>query len=372
MVYSKEFLVALYCLDGVGVKHFWQIINSLTKAEVSENDFWVNKGQIWQKISLNKKIEESIYKFNKEHNSYSFFEQIISKYIRVVLATESEYPSLLKQLDFHPPLIFIKGATLKLAPALAVIGSRKITPYGKQVIDYLVPGLAERWTIVSGFMYGVDVYAQQVALKTSGYTVGILGFGFDYMYPAHQKKLMAEFLASGASFISPFAPHVAPKPGNFPARNRVVAGITAGLCVIEAAKESGSLLTASYAADLGRDVWAVPGSIFSPFSAGVQALLNQGASLVREASDINSVLGEVLGSRPTTSSPDLASKLSLQNFILNSQEQLILDLLQAQAASTDELLSKTQLTLTELQLSLFNLQLKNLVEEQGIYWFSRV
>jgi len=372
MVYSKEFLVALYCLDGVGAKRFRQIINSLTKAEVSEREFWVNKGQIWQEISLNKKIEESIFNFNKEHNIYSFIEQIISKDIRVVLATETEYPKLLKQLDFHPPMIFVKGATLKLEPALAVVGTRQITPYGKQVIDYLIPDLVKRWTIVSGFMYGVDVYAQQVALESSGYTVGVLGFGFDYMYPAGQQQTLAEFLSRGASFISPFAPHITPKPGNFPARNRIVAGITAGLCVIEAAKESGSLLTASYAADLGRDVWAVPGSIFSPFSAGVQALLNQGASLVREASEINSVLGESLAGQAPSFSASSACKLSLQNLTLSSQEKLVLGLLQAQASTTDELLSKTQLALTELQLNLLNLQLKNLIEEQGIYWFSRV
>ena len=361
MFYSREFKIALYSLDGVGVKHYLKILTYLTKHEISEADFWVNRAGFWKKIPLNKNIEKSIIKFNKEHNIYSYVELLSAKNIRVVLAEDQEYPSLLRELDFHPPLLFVKGANLNLQETLGVVGSRKMTPYGKQVIKSLIPDLVPNKVIISGFMYGVDVTAQQVALDSGGQTVGVLGFGFDFMYPSNHRQIFRDFLAKGACFISPFAPHVSPKPGNFPARNVVVAGISKSLCVIEAAKNSGSLLTAAVSAELGREVWAVPGSIFSPFSEGVQELLKQGAALVRTAEDIN---------------PDLKrSKKSLINRVvsnLDKNESLILSILQNRRHSFDELLDATGFAGQELQTILFNLQLKDLVEEHGVWWFSRI
>lgn len=363
MSFSKEFKLALYSLDGIGVKRYHQILKTLTKAEISETEFWVNKAQIWQKLPINKKTEESIYKFKKEHTIYSFYEQIQTKNIRVVFTTGVEYPPLLKQLEFAPPLLFVKGAKLNLDQALSVVGTRKITAYGKQVLEWLIPDLAQAFPIVSGFMYGVDVYAQQLALDHQGSTVGVLGFGFDHIYPSSHQKLLTEFLANGASFISPFAPHVFPKPGNFPARNNLVAAISLGLCVIEAAKNSGSLLTAAMAVELGREVWAVPGSIFSPFSEGVVELLKQGANLVREPNDILSILGRA----KQRLKPSL-----LENFQLSEQEKNVLGLLQAKTITIDDLLVQTKLPLVELQRLLLVLQLKNLVEEAGIYWSARL
>lgn len=360
MSYSREFRTALYSLDGVGVKHYLKILNYLIKHEITEADFWVNKGAIWQNLSINKKIESSIFKFKKENNSYSYYQQLLAKNIRVVFHHDQEYPILLKNLDFYPPILFVKGGKLELNQTLGVVGTRKITPYGEQVIKFLIPDLAMTRVIISGFMYGVDVVAQQTALDSGGKTVGVLGFGFDFMYPATHRQLFTDFLNRGASFISPFAPHVAPRPGNFPARNILVAGLSQGLCVIEAAINSGSLLTATVAAELGRDVWAVPGSIFSPFSEGVQELLKQGAGLVRVPADIEQAL---LGS------PDKNHQLVS---ILNEHEQKTLAVLQTKRCCFDELLMATRLSTVDLQASLLNLQLKNLVKEQGIWWFPKL
>ena len=286
MIWSKEFLTALYSLDGIGVKKHNQILKVLIKHEATERDFWVNKHQIWQKLPISKKIEESIYLFKKDNDSYSYYKKILDKDIRVVSINDNEYPFLLKQLDLAPPVIFVKGSKLKTDQAIGVVGTRRITDYGRKVIDFLVSDWAKKRPIISGFKYGVDVYAQRAALNSGGYTVGILGFGFDHMYPAHHQTIMDQFLERGASFISPFAPHVVPKPGNFPARNVLIAGLSTGVCVIEAAAKSGSLFTANMAGELGRDVYAVPGSIFSPFSDGIQELLKQGATLIRKPDDL--------------------------------------------------------------------------------------
>jgi len=287
MNFSREFMIALYALNGVGVKTYQKILKTLNILEATESDFWVNKGDIWGKISLNKNIEKSIYFFKKEYTSYSYSQFLLSKEIRVVFTKDQEYPKLLKQIDFPPPIIYVKGAFLNLNQPLAIVGTRHPTKYGIKVLEELVPSLAKTRTIVSGFMYGTDILAQEIVLKVSGYTVGVLGFGFDAMYPASFKQKFTDFIANGASFISPFAPNIQPRPGNFPARNLIVAGMSEGVCVIEAASQSGSLITARLAGELGRDVWAVSGSIFNKFSRGTQDLINQGAKMICRPEDIN-------------------------------------------------------------------------------------
>ena len=388
MRWSREFRTALYALDGVGTKTYVKALKTLSKHELDESDFWVNKWGIWDKIPFNKKIENSIYKFKKEYNQYSYYQKIIEKNIRVVFEDDQEYPFLLKQIDFSPPVLFIKGAPLKTTQPISVVGTRKITAYGKHLIDHFVPFWSQTREIVSGFMYGVDVHAQKKVLESGGYTIGVLGFGFDYMYPSHQRSLMKEFLAKGASFVSPFAPHVAPRPGNFPARNVLIAGMSLGVCVIEAAAKSGSLFTARLAGEMGREVWTIPGSIFSPFSAGVQTLLQEGAMLLRSPEDLEVSLkkvgnnfrskGEVEGQ--TLIKEKVKSKISreevsrnyLDRFNLTDKEKVVLEVLQAKKHNIDELLAKTDFSLLELQEVLLGLQLKSLVEEKGLWWVAGV
>lgn len=288
MSYSKEFRTALYSLDGVGSKKYCQILEILKKHEVSECDFWVNKHDIWQKLPLNSKIEKSIYFFIKAGDSYSYWAKNREKDIRVVFENDEEYPLLLKELDCHPPLLFVKGSSPKMRKQLAMIGTRKITSYGHGVINYLIDGLSKEISIISGFMYGTDVSAQTKALENGMKTIGVLGFGFDHVYPTHHQKIMDIFLEKGASFISPFAPHVSPRPGSFIARNKIVAAMSQGICVIEAAIKSGTMFTAERAMRMERKVWAVPVSIFNSFSGGLQKLVEGGASILDSYDDINS------------------------------------------------------------------------------------
>lgn len=388
MQWSHEFRTALYALDGVGTKTYTKALKTLSKYELSEDEFWVNKWGVWSKIPFNKNIEKSIYKFKKEYNQYSYFQKIIEKNIRVVFEEDQEYPFLLKQIDFSPPVLFVKGALLKTTQPISIVGTRKITAYGKSLIDYFVPSWAQNREIVSGFMYGVDVHAQKKALESGGYTIGVLGFGFDYMYPSHQRFLMKEFLAKGASFISPFAPHVAPRPGNFPARNVLIAGMSLGVCVIEAAAKSGSLFTARLAGEMGREVWTVPGSIFSPFSAGVQALLQEGAMLLRSPEDLEVSLERVGNTSRIKSkvegknlfqdkgknknSRENISKGYLEKFNLTDKEKVVLEVLQVKKHNIDELLKIVDFSLLELQEVLLGLQLKSLVEEKGLWWVAGV
>ena len=148
MNFSREFMIALYALNGVGVKTYQKILKTLNILEATESDFWVNKGDIWGKIPLNKNIEKSIYFFKKEYTSYSYSQFLLSKEIRVVFTKDQEYPKLLKQIDFPPPIIYVKGAFLNLNQPLAIVGTRHPTKYGIKVLEELVPSLAKTRTII--------------------------------------------------------------------------------------------------------------------------------------------------------------------------------------------------------------------------------
>lgn len=373
MKWSKEFQTALFSLGGVGNRTHDFLLKTLAKHETTEAEFWANSGHIWSQIPITQKIEKSIQNFKKEYNQYSYFEFLLQKNIRVTLPEEPDYPSLLKQIDFPPAVLFVKGAPLHTVSPLGVVGTRQVTAYGKQVIRTFVPEWVKQGKeIISGFMYGVDVCAQQTALDAGGYTMGVLGFGFDWMYPRSQAKLMEEFLERGATFLSPFAPHVGPKPGNFPARNTVIAGICEGICVIEAGVPSGSLLTAQMAADFGREVWAVPGSVFSCFSLGTQKLLEQGAQCLSHPRDVDRSLKKVFENTELGTAPDrtpvFASDLLPQLQNLSPLQKTVLDFLQPQMATIETLVRDTQLSLAEVGEALSQLQVKGLVEEKGVWW----
>jgi DNA processing protein len=192
---------------------------------------------------------------------------------------DPRYPGGLAELNPAPSL-WVRGAledhdTL----AIAIVGSRRATPYGLEVAAMLARDLAARGvTIVSGFARGIDSAAHRAALEAGGRTVAVLGCGIDVAYPPENRRLADEVAARGA-LVTQFPPGTAPLPYHFPTRNRTLAALALGVVVVEAAERSGSLSTAGFAADLGREVYAVPGKITSPTSAGVHRLLRDGARL---------------------------------------------------------------------------------------------
>lgn len=196
------------------------------------------------------------------------------------------YPARLGELMPAPALWVRGGLEDHDALAIAIVGSRRATPYGLEVAAQLARDLAARGvTIVSGFARGVDSAAHRAALDAGGRTVAVLGCGIDVVYPPENRRLVDEVAARGA-LVTQFPPGTAPLPYHFPTRNRTLAALVLGVVVVEAAERSGSLSTAGFAADLGREVYAVPGKITSPTSAGVHRLLRDGARLVETWTDV--------------------------------------------------------------------------------------
>lgn len=215
--------------------------------------------------------------------------------IKAVSFGEPSYPEMLREIEDAPVVIYIKDDTQPQDRyAIAIVGSRKPTPYGTSVAEIFSEGLASMgFTIVSGMARGIDAISHKGALRAGGRTVAVLGSGLDVPYPPENKGLMDKIASSGC-VISEFPPGTPPDKENFPKRNRLISGLSLGVLVVEATSDSGSLITAGCAIEQGREVFAVPGNITLPTSEGTNELIRRGAVLTRKAEDIVEELAPVL------------------------------------------------------------------------------
>jgi len=206
---------------------------------------------------------------------------------RIIPFNSTEYPRYLKEIHDPPIILYAKGLPIPSdLPFVAIVGSRNPTHYGRKVAAQLGKDIAEAGVgVVSGMARGIDSAAQWGCIKGKGFSIGVIGTGLDVIYPAVNRKLFENVWEQGV-VISEFPMKTPPEPRNFPIRNRLISGISRGVVVVEATKKSGSLITASQALDQGREVFAVPGSIFSGRSAGTHYLIKQGAKLVETVRDI--------------------------------------------------------------------------------------
>lgn len=221
---------------------------------------------------------------------------------RPVFTIEPGYPALLAATDAPPPLIYIKGNDALFArPAVAVVGSRDCSAAGREMACHISRGLAAAgYVIVSGLARGIDGAAHRTALATG--TIAVLAGGADFVYPLEHRELMDEIAATGA-LVTEQPPGFKPRGADFPRRNRIISGMSLGVVIIEAAARSGTLVTARYAAEQGREVFAVPGNPLDPRAAGTNRLIQNGATLVTSSDDIASVLSPIAGLTETPARP---------------------------------------------------------------------
>ncbi|MDH5532874.1 MAG: DNA-processing protein DprA, partial [Candidatus Pacebacteria bacterium] len=319
-------------------------------------EIWEGK-QSWIEFGFTTKQIVSIKNFQNRFGLSGYFDYLSKKNIRVVCFCDEEYSKLLLNIDDPPLVLYIKGNKIdQNKHSISVVGTRKITPYGRAVTKKIVKELVNRnFQIVSGFMYGVDIEAHQAALKSGGKTIGILGFGFDHFFPSLYKQKFLEMLKQGMTFISEYPPFTKPTHGSFPERNRIVAGMSLGTVVTEAAKESGTMITSRLAGEYGRDVFAVPGNIFSEYSEGTKSLLNQGACLVSSGEEI----AEELGLLEKEESSFQIHKDIVEQLKLGKQ-------------SFDYLLNTIGKDSRSLKINLSIMELGGLIEREGKVWKIRV
>ncbi len=207
----------------------------------------------------------------------------------VLTITDTQYPRLLKEISDPPAVLYVRGRGTKinLEKTIAVVGTRQVTPYGREMTRRLVTDLVKKgFTIVSGMAIGVDTVAHQTAIAAGGKTIAVLGCGIDIIAPPSNARLYWEIVHGHGAVVSEIAPGIRPDKERFVTRNRIISGLSLGVVVMEGSEHSGTLITAKYAAEQGREVFAVPGPITSRYSRAANILLKNGAKLVESASDI--------------------------------------------------------------------------------------
>lgn len=272
--------------------------------------------------------------------------------IRLVAWYDAAYPAKLKEIFNPPALLYCRGRLAADGRRIAVVGARLATPYGKSVAQAIARALAACGVeIVSGAARGIDAAAHRGALDARGGTVAVLGCGVDVAYPAENKRLLDEIAERGA-VVSEYAPGTRPNAKFFPARNRIISGMADGVVVAEAALKSGALITAEFALSEGRDVFAVPGSVFSPASQGCHRLIQQGAKLAGCAAD---VLEEYSWeAAPGGGAPQEAA--------LSGEEKCVYDALDVETPrSLDEIIVKTRADASQIGVVLLQLELRGFV-----------
>ncbi len=275
--------------------------------------------------------------------------------VEIVSLYDKNYPELLRHIHLPPYILYYKGGQLEShAKRVALVGARKSNDYGRKVINHLVPTLTQQgYQVVSGGALGADAFAHEATLQAGGITIAVLGSGLLELYPWSNKKLFERIEYSGGILVSPFPLAHKPDRTTFPARNRIIAGLSQGTVVIQAAARSGALITAEFALQQGRQVFAVPGSVLEPLSQGCHALLNQGAKLVQTADDILQEFGDQVESR-------MAIQTNFtQQAVITDPVLCLLD----QPASIDELSFKLGIDLDDVHDKLFNLQLEGAVKQ---------
>lgn len=291
------------------------------------------------------------------------FERISGDGIDVLTLEHDGYPPLLREIASPPPVLYLRGQVLETdRAAVAVVGTRRTTAYGREMAMRIGDGLARAGiTVVSGLALGVDGVAHSAALGAGGRTLAVLGSGVNVIYP-YEHGLLAERVSLQGAVMSEYPPDRKPDAPNFPARNRLIAGLSLGVAVIEAPERSGALITADFAADQGREVFVVPGPATSPASAGTNRLLRDGARIVRSADDI---LEDLDISQEASDGP------VQQVLPLDDLDRRLLSVLTADAQHIDDIAERAGLPLPQVSAMLLTLELQNLVRNIGAQHYTR-
>jgi len=305
---------------------------------------------------LSEKFVSDFLTWRKDNPPEKNLEILEQKNISTLSITEPQYPKLLKQIFDPPMVLFYRGQLKTQGLRLGVVGTRKMSRYAEEVINKIIPPLARaKLTIVSGLALGADGAAHRATIAAQGNTWAILGGSVEknMIYPAVHNRLAEEIVDSGGAVISEYPPGFLPTSYSFPMRNRIIAGVSQGVLIVEAPKKSGALITASSALDNNREVFCVPHQIFSLNAVGGHQLIKAGAKLVDTPEDI---LEEFNISRP-----EQAAKL----VELKDDEEKIYKLLQAEPRHINEIIKLSALQSTQVNAILSNLELKDLIKNMG-------
>jgi len=353
MMNDKKFWVGFNLIKGIGAVRIQGLIAYFGDLEAA----WKAAPAELARAGLALRLIERVVQARGGVSLDRVWENIEKQDIKILTWEDEVYPQRLKEIDQPPPVLYIRGEYLPDDLfAVAIVGTRRVTPYGRQITEELSSFLAaNNMTVISGLARGVDAVAHQTTLKAGGRTIAVLGSGVDKIYPPEHRALADQIVERGA-IVSDYAPGTPPEASNFPPRNRIISGLSLAIIVVEAGETSGALITAEFAAEQGREVFAVPGSIFAPQSKGTNKLIQNGALPLLSVNDLMQALdltrvGERKAARKIMPADTIEAKL--------------LTILLDEPLHVDEIRNQAELPIEKVSAALVLMELKGMVRQVG-------
>jgi DNA processing protein len=357
---ERQYWVGFNLVKGIGAVRFRGLLESFGDAQTA----WQASAEDLRKAGLSQKIVENLLQLRSQVSLDKVWERLQQNQVVVLTWEDDQYPRRLKDIDQPPPVLYLRGSLDDQDEwAVAVVGTRHVTAYGRQVTDEVSGTLARSGvTVVSGMARGVDTLAHQAALNAGGRTLAVLGCGVDVVYPPENRRLAVQIIEQGA-LISDYPLGAAPESQNFPPRNRIISGLSQAVIVVEAGVTSGSLITASFAAEQGRDVFAVPGSILAPQCQGTNRLIRDGAAPLISPQDVLEALNLEMVTEHR------AARVALPTEPIERQ---LYDVLGREPMHVDDIRNQANLPIERVSATLALMELKGTVRQLGGMFYMAV
>ncbi len=350
---DKKYWIGFNLIKGIGAVRMQALIQHFGDLELA----WKAAPAELAEAGLGLKLIERIVQARENVDLDKVWKKIEAQDIHILTWEDESYPQRLKEIDQPPPVLYIRGEYLQDDLfAVAIVGTRRVTAYGRQITEEISAFLAANGiTVISGLARGVDAIAHQTALQAGGRTIAVLGSGVDKIYPPEHRRLAEQMMERGA-IMSDYAPGTPPDASNFPPRNRIISGLSLAVVVIEAGETSGALITAEFAAEQGREIFAVPGSILAPQSKGTNKLIQRGALPLLSVDDLMQAL-------------DLTrvgeQKAARKIIPANETEARLMTVLGAEPLHVDDIRNQTELPIEKVSAALALMELKGMVRQVG-------
>ena len=353
MMDERNYWLALNKVKGIGAVRFRGLLDYFGSAKTA----WAASPSQLHEAGLGESIVANFVDAQKKIDPESIPAQLEKHQVQTLIWEDEDYPRRLRDLDQAPPVLYYRGELLPTDEwAVAVVGTRRVTHYGQQVAEELGTFLGRNGiTVVSGLAKGVDAIAHQAAIKAGGRSIAVLAHGLDQIYPIENRKLGEDIIATGA-LVSDYGIGTQPDAANFPPRNRIISGLSLAVVIVEAGVESGALITAGFAAEQGREVFSVPGSIYSPASKGTNLLIQKGAHPLVQFEEVLETLNlEMMGEQKS-------ARLVLP---ADATEAKLFELLGQEPLHVDEIGALAELPIEQVSSTLALMELKGLVRQVG-------
>lgn len=350
---ERIFWLALNRVNGIGAARF----AALRQAFGSPQAAWEASPSQLRAAGLPQAVVQNLLDLRRDLHLDQLEPELARHGVQAFTLQDAGYPRKLLELDQAPPVLYVRGDLLPEDEwAVGIVGTRRVTAYGRQVAEELGAFLAHHGiTVVSGLARGVDAIAHQAALEAGGRSIAVLAHGLDQVYPSEHTQLAERMIQRGA-LVSDYGMGTPPDAANFPPRNRIISGLALAVVVIEAGQRSGALITAGYAAEQGRELFAVPGSIYAPQSVGANMLIQRGAHPLLRFEDLLDLLNLELMSEHQTATVALPA---------DATEARLFELLGREPMHVNEIRARVELPIEQVSSALALMELKGLVRQVG-------